>query len=99
MRALYALEDLEPFLKFYFGKVFERIIYYQLFAYLSDHSSTNLGSTRFIQQNFTSLLEATDSWAYNIDIGNVNAVVFLTVDDCILLSKLHLYGLIGVSYK
>ena len=99
MRALYALEDLEPFLKFYFGKVFERIIYYQLFVYLSDHSSTNLGSTRFIQQNFTSLLEATDSWAYNIDIGNVNAVVFLTVDDCILLSKLHPYGLIGVSYK
>ena len=32
-------------------------------------------------------------------VGNVNAVVFLTVDDHILLSKLHLYGLIGVSHK
>ena len=81
------------------GKVFERIIYNQLFAYLSDHSRTNLGSMHFIQQNFTSLLEATDSWAYNIHIGNVNTVVFLIVDDHILLSKLHLYGLIGVSHK
>ena len=32
------------------GKVFERIIYNQLFAYLSDHNSTNLGSACFIQQ-------------------------------------------------
>ena len=32
------------------GKVFEKIIYNQLFAYLSDHNSTNLGSACFIQQ-------------------------------------------------
>ena len=32
-------------------------------------------------------------------VGHVNAVVFLTVDDHILLSKLPLYGLIGVSHK
>ena len=49
--------------------------------------------------HFSTLFEATDSWAYNIDIGNVNAVVFLTVDDHTLSSKLHLYGLIGVSHK
>ena len=55
----------------------------------------------FIQQlqptnSYSQPLEATDSWAqYNIDIGNVNAVVFLdlkktfdTVDRDILLSKL-----------
>ena len=35
----------------------------------------------------------------NNTVGNVNAVVFLTVDDHILLSKLDLYGLIGVSHK
>ena len=90
------------------GKVFERIIYNQLFAYLSDHSifSKYRSSFRTLHSTVTALLDATDSWAYNIDIGNVNAVVFLdlkkafdTFDHRTLLSKLHPFGLTGVSHK
>ena len=47
-----------------------------------------------------------NSWACNIDIGNVNAVVFHdlkkefdTVDHGILLFKLHVYGISGVTHK
>ena len=53
----------------------------------------------------TALLEATDSWAFIIDRGNVNAVVFLdlkkaldTVDHDVLSAKLSLYGIQESAY-
>ena len=53
----------------------------------------------------TALLEATDSWAFNIDRGNVNTVFFLdlkkafdTVDHDVLLAKLILYGIQESAY-
>ena len=54
----------------------------------------------------TALLDATDTWAYNIDRGKINAIVFLdlkkafeTVDHEIPLSKLNLYGINSIAHQ
>ena len=61
------------------AKVFERIIYDQLYAFLMDNNilSSYQSGFRSLHSTVTSLLEATDDWVYNIDQGNVNTVVFL----------------------
>ena len=61
------------------AEVFERITYDQVYAYLSEHNiiSKSQSGFRSIHSTVTALLEATDSWAFDIDRGNVNAVVFL----------------------
>ena len=60
---------------------------------------------RSLHSTVTALLEATDSWALDVDRGNVNAVVFLdlkkafdTVYHDVLLSKLSLYGIQESAY-
>ena len=61
------------------AKVFERIIYNQLSSYLSENNilSQYQSGFRSFHSTMTALLEATDDWAFNIDRGYVNAVVFL----------------------
>ena len=90
------------------AKVFERIVYDQLYAYLEEHSIICKYQSGFRSTHTTvpALLEATDTWAYNIDRGKINAVVFLefkkafdTVDHKILLSKLSHYSICRNAYK
>ena len=58
---------------------FERIVYDQLYNFLSNEHiiSTHQSGFRSLYSTLTALLEATDNWAFKIDCGNVNTVVFL----------------------
>ena len=72
------------------AKVFERIVYDQLYSFLANEEiiAHQQSGFRSLHSTVTALLEATDSWAFNIDRGNVNAVVFLDLKKSIILIPL-----------
>ena len=61
------------------AKVFERIVYDQLYRYLTENKLLCCYQSGFrtLHSTVTALIEATDSWTLNIDRGFVNAVVFV----------------------
>ena len=61
------------------AKVFERIIYNQVYAFLVDNYllTSSQSGFRSLHSTVTALFDATNCWPYNIDSGNVNSVVFL----------------------
>ena len=78
------------------AKIFEKIIYDQLYQYLND-GLLNSGQSGFrsLHSIVTALLETSDNWCVNIDRGLLNGVIFIdlrkafdTFDHEIILKKL-----------
>ena len=90
------------------SKVFERIVYNQLFRYLDDNKLL-LGCQpgfRSVHCMLTALLEATHAWPVNIDNGLLNGVVFIdltkvfdTIDHEIILRKMSYLGVDQAAIK
>jgi len=86
------------------AKLFARIVYNQLYNFLISEEimSKQQSGFRSLHSTVTALLEATDSWAFNIDRGYVNAAAFLdlkkafdTVDHEILVTKTNRFEIQG----
>jgi len=75
------------------AKVFERIVYSQLSSCLSQNNilSQYQSGFRSFHSTVAALLEATDNWAFNIDRGYINDVVFLDLKKALTQSIILFY--------
>ena len=83
------------------SKIFQKILYRQLYDYLQDNSVLNTYQSGFrsMHSGLTALLETTNNWSINIDDGLLNGVLFIdlkkafdTIDHEIILRKFANYG-------
>ena len=90
------------------AKVMEKIAHNQLYLYLQNENilSPSQHGFRKGHSTVTALLEITDRLYHNIDIGELNGVIFLdlrkafdTIDHQIMLKKLRCYGIAGTAHN
>ena len=90
------------------SKIAEKSIHDQIYNYL--HSYNLLANCqhgfRPLHSTVTALLDNTNEWYKNIDVGKLNGIVFLdlkkafdTVDHNILLKKIAIYEIKGTAYR